>query len=159
MGVSGAVMQYLLLQATNNLHATLLLQLHNALDVSCPTSPPWSQRRHEMIIIAVEWVYLWGLQWIILIERKQSKGLNEAYKSKNLMLIGGLLSALSTVPTGFLEEGMSGLQAKGPNLLPKCQKSPGANQNLGHPRAYQGTCNKGIDKQSDMHAHRHIQAL
>lgn len=120
---------------------------------------PVSEKRHEMILSGVEWAYLWGLQWIMWIEWKKSSYLNKTYTGKNLMLLRGLRSALSTMPTGFLEEGMFSLLAKGPNLLPQCKQSPLADWNLDHMRACQGTCNNRIDKQSDMHTDRHIQAL
>lgn len=118
-----------------------------------------SEQRHEMMIITVEWVYLWGLQWIMLIEWKKLRGLNKTYTGKNLILLRGLQPALSSLPTGFLKEGMSSLLAKGPNPLPQCQHSPQADWNLGHPRARQGTCNHRTDTQSDMQTNRHIQAL
>lgn len=146
-------MQYSLSQAPDYLYAHLL-QHQNAEWRSQP-----SGQRHEMMIIAVAWAYLWGLQWIMLIEWKKLRGLNKTYMEKNLMLLRGLQPALSSLPTGFLEEGMSGLLAKGPNPFPQCQQSPRADWNLGHPRARQGTCNHRTDTQSDMQTHRNIQAL
>lgn len=86
----------------------------------------------------------------MLIEWKESRGLNRTYTWNNMTLLRGLQpAALSTVPTGFLEESMSSVQAKGPSLLPQCQQSLWADGNLGRPRARQGTCNNSIDTQSD----------
>lgn len=153
-------MQYLLLQATDYCHTHIYcsktkLECRSQLSQVSPVS----EKRHEMMIISVEWAYLWGFQWIMLIEWKKGRGLNKTYTGKNTMLLGGLQPALSTVPTGLLDEGMSRLLAKDPSLLPQCQQSLWADWNLGHPRACQGTCNNSIDTQSDAHTHRHVQAL
>lgn len=152
-------MQYLLLQTPDYFHTHIYCSnttfWYNS---QLSQVSPVSEKRHEMIIIAVQWAYLWGSQWKVLIEWKKCRGFNKTYTRKNLMLLRGLQPLLSSVPTGFLEEGMSSLLAKGPNLLPQCQQSLRADRNLGHPRARQGACNR-TDTQSDVHTHRHIQAL
>lgn len=75
---------------------------------------------------------------------------NNAYCGKILMLLKGFQPVLSPVPTGLLEDGKSGLLAKGPGLLPQSLQSLRADWDPGHPGARQGTCN-----QHNWHTIRH----
>lgn len=57
---------------------------------------------------------------------EEERGLAKTYAVKSRMLLEGPQPALSAVPTGFLEEGMSRLLAKGLHLLPQSLESPRA---------------------------------
>lgn len=55
-----------------------------------------------------------------IVEREgEERGLDQTYAVERRMLLAGLQPALSSETTGFLEEGVSRLLAKGLRLLPQ----------------------------------------
>lgn len=133
------------------LHRALWLCSHllqqQRLDVKRVQSPVSraSEQGHELIMIGLAWTHLqgWWSAW-------EAEGHNQTYCWAILVLLLGPLAALCPLPTGLLEQRMSGLLAEGLRLLPESQQSLWADWNLSHPGACQGTC-----KQNNRHTVRH----